>query len=123
IIEQEEAQQEERDSLQIDDKFVSHGLSQKDVQAIVDQLKPYKRVGKAWLVRKQTHLSSEPLYVLGFKLAWFFWADDGAATKFQKKLVDILELPGECFVVGYTSDNKKLFKKMKAVPDSQIYPT
>lgn len=122
IVEQEEAQQQERDTLLEDDLFVSNGLSQEEVQAIVDQLKQYKRIGKAWLVRKQTHLSKEHLYVLGFKLAWFFWADDGAATKFQKKLVELMEFPGECFVIGYTSDNKKLFKKLRSVAGSQIYP-
>lgn len=122
MVEQEMAQQEERENLLEDDKFISHGLPQEDVQAVIDQLKPYKRIGKAWLTRKQLLLPKEPLYVLGFKLAWFYWADDGAAEKFQKKLSDIIEFPGECFVIGYTSDNKKLFKKLKAVADSQIYP-
>ncbi len=114
----------ERDELSLDDTYVAHELSHEAVTALVDQLKGYKAIARAYLVRKHTVLSEKPLYVLGVKGTWYwYWiSKDGEnCSNLVKRLVDDISFPGEVIFLVLDEQNPKFMKTFSAIPEALIY--
>ncbi|MEE9613986.1 MAG: M48 family metallopeptidase [Thermodesulfobacteriota bacterium] len=119
--EMEEWAMSERASLGDGDSLLPHAVAEKEVEAIAGQLRAYKDIKEAYLVRKSVRLLPEkPLYILGVVRSWprfSLYSDDD----YGRKLAEGLKLPGDGFVIVLDGKMKDLGKRMKHVYGSKIY--
>ncbi len=120
-IEREQRTEAERDSLRLDDTYVSHEAPADTVEALVAQLRRYKRIGKAYLVRKKTELSDAPLYVLGIIWRGFWPHDSDDDAKLTRTLAAEVKFPGEMFFIVLANNNRKFRKVITKVSGALIY--
>ncbi|MFA5362577.1 MAG: M48 family metallopeptidase [Candidatus Omnitrophota bacterium] len=119
--------QEERGSISSKDKFIPHGLPEKEIEKIVAQLSRYPRIAEAYLVRKKlVYFESNPLYVLGISLkrSWWKIASSKNDRKFLEVIVKEVSLPGEYYVVllNFSPSAKSPMRaSITRVFQSQIY--
>ena len=118
-----QAARAERDRLGHKDTFVPHALDNEGITPLREQLGRYRRVKRAYLVRKQVeHFPEEPVYVLGIVVrrpSAELRSSDGRVTR---QMAREIEFPGECFVVVVNNvENRQLHKRVRAVPGALIY--
>lgn len=120
-IEREQRVEAERDSLRLDDTYVPHAAPADAVAALITQLRKYKRIGRAYLVRKKTELSDAPLYVLGIIWRGFWPHDSDDDAKLTRTLADEIKFPGEMFFIVLANNNRKFRKVITKVNGALIY--
>ncbi len=119
----EDRVEEERGQLSLDDTYVPHELPPETVAALVDHLQGYKAIARAYLVKKCTTLSDEPLYVCGVKgmPTWYWFSKDGACTQLVNSLVRESTFPGEIFYLVLDEQNPRFLKMFAEVSGALIY--
>ncbi len=117
----EERVEAERESLLIGDTYVSHDADSTVVDSLIQQLKNYKQIGRAYLVRKQTTLSNEPLYVLGIQRPWFWLYGENSSKKLTRCLADEITFSGEIFYIVLDWDNREFRKLFSRISGSMIF--
>ena len=120
-IEIEEKAQAERNHIGLKDVFLPHAATPQMIGSLVSQLRRYKRIAAAYLVRKQTTLSDQPLYLLGITHRWWWCHGPDNDAAFTRKLADEFEIEEEMFFVVLANDARKLKKRVKAMEDAIIY--
>jgi len=117
----EEQVEAERGSLLVGDTYVSHDADPRVVDSLNEQLRNYKHIDRAYLVRKQTTLSDAPLYVLGIQRPWFWFYSEDSRKKLTRRLADEIEFSGEIFYIVLDWDNRKFRKIFSGISESCIY--
>lgn len=115
---------QERETISSNDKFMSHGLAQDELNQLLSKLEKFSSIQKMWLVRKRTkYLNEQPCFVFAFSLK------DGMFDKVDAELVlqtinvlkSTITFPGETFLVcSDLSEMKVLSKKIIKTPNSAI---
>lgn len=124
--ERREAEQrawQERQTVRTDDVYVAHGMPPQQLTALVARIEATPGVKRAWLVRKDCRLSSEPLYVVGFQ--WTRWGARGSkkeAAGVAQDLAHDFNLPMEVFFLPLTRENRGFRKIFRRLEGSCIYP-
>lgn len=109
---------EEREVVSLRDTFAPHGLSEEQLEIIVDQLKDRERLKEVYLVRKEVeHYAEEPLYILGLL---FKSSSKKFMAESQQDIAENVELPGEALVMTFNEENPGFYKKHKKVENSLI---
>ncbi|BAY16552.1 Zn-dependent protease with chaperone function-like protein [Anabaenopsis circularis NIES-21] len=115
--------QKERSSLQTNDEFKAHDISEAEINKLRQQLSRYPHITTAYLTQKVVqYFPEKPLYILAVMRSFSFWENNHDADNAQ--LVDALlkevELPGGvfCFILN---SNLNFEKKFKQIPDATIY--
>ena len=121
---QEDLARRERSQLRTSDKLLPHELPAETVQAIVEKLRTFSDVRRAWLVRKKTrHYPDVPLYILAVRRKPHWWKLE--STQAAQRLVDALaasvEFQGEMLFLCIDGDNKSFRSRFKKVPGGEIY--
>jgi tetratricopeptide (TPR) repeat protein len=114
---------EERTRVIGTDRFLEHGLSEKEVGELRERLALYPQIRKAYLVRKVVHhLPEYPGYVIGVipKFRFGFRAAK-AEQKLIKALASDLRCPNTTFIIALEQEYKNLRKVFRAVPGAEIY--
>jgi Zn-dependent protease with chaperone function len=121
---QDELARRERGVLRTSDTLLPHELPAESVQAIVEQLRTFREVRCAWLVRKQTqHYSHIPLYILAVRRKNYWWKLE--STQAQQKLLEALsanlQCPGDTLFFCLDGENKQFRSRFKKVLGGEIY--
>lgn len=119
-IEREQRAEAERNGLRLSDTYVFHEASADAIEALVAQLRRYRRIGKAYLVRKKTELSNAPLYVLGIIWHGFWPHDSNDDAKLTRTLANEIKFPGEIFFI-VLANNRKFRKVITKVDGALVY--
>lgn len=119
--EREQAAQEERNQIQLKDRFVGHGLDADATRALAAALRALG-VHSAWLVRKDCrHFPERPLYLLGFRrVGWLGLHRQARALALQRRIVEEVTLPGETLVLCVDGDNHRFRRKMNKVAKARL---
>ncbi len=111
--------QQERKNISLRDKFLPHGLSPTQLQAVLQQLMPNPDIVKAYLVQKEVKaFRDEPLLVLGVRPRW-----SGMGRKTEQLLELLTEqvsYPYPTFVIILVGENKPFEKVFEKVPGALI---
>lgn len=123
-VELEEKIDEERGDLCFQDTYVAHDAEQEVVQSLVEQLRGYRKISRAYFVRKQTEFSDQPLYVLGVQRPWYWWHwffSDDSSTRLKKQLLGEISFQGEIFILVLDQGHPKFRRMFSQIPESCIY--
>lgn len=111
----------ERTQIQVNNQFVSHGLSQAEVDRLVQKLSGYRQLKAAYLVRKLVqYFPEKPLYVLGIDRRKAWLESEITDHKFVNRLATELDLPNQTAIVPLNQD-KNLKAVLQKIPDASIY--
>lgn len=124
VIEQraeQQAAEAERDSINLRDKFLPHGLDAAVVAAIRDALKTMD-VREAWLVRKHCqHLPDQPLYILGFRYTKpLHLYREQRCNDLVHRIASEVAFPGQTLVIHTEGDNTAFADRLRRVADSRV---
>lgn len=117
-----EAQRAERATLSARDAFAPAGLSDAQRQRIADQLSTTDGVEGAWVARKVLEHSTEPLYILGVRLALTDGSSEASREAREVRwqlLIDTFDAPGEWLLVPL-HHSAGIFRKLKAVDGAAL---
>lgn len=112
--------QKERDALRASDPLVEHGLPAEAVSALAAQLRQVPEVAAAYLARKETRFTEQPLYVLAVRYKGSFFRTRAAQARLNQSLADTLQFPGEAFVASLPLLPGPLRRRIRALPGSRI---
>jgi hypothetical protein len=118
---------EERGGVHYDATYLSHALEPERLAQLVADLSAIADVKRAWLLRKQLELSSEPLYVLGVVRRRRGWnpatwrrkpkSDDLAL---QDRILAEVPLPGDAFVLVLNHRRQRDWDVFSGVAGAEI---
>ena len=115
----------ERRTVSAGDAVQSHRLPGEAVAKLTEQLSQYREIISAWLAEKKVYyFPGKPLYllVISAEKPWFRYRPESYYVKLSNRLARELQSPGEAFIlVTQISSNKPLWKKVRKIPESQIY--
>ncbi|HEX6852502.1 MAG TPA: M48 family metalloprotease [Candidatus Polarisedimenticolaceae bacterium] len=115
-----EAARAERETLRKDDPLEPHGLETAVVDALLDQLRDRKGLGKAWLVRKRMeHFPDRRKWILVVSGAGWLRTDKRIVTLVSEIAQDV-GFPGDTMIVGLTSGNGFLKGMVQKVEGARI---
>lgn len=98
------------------------GLTQAQIDSLQAQLREIPDVAHAWVVRKRVeHFPDEPLYIVGFKVAWYSFRLESSYAKLAQRVANQVQLPGAFFAVSLDSGNAWLRRRMQRVTGAHIY--
>jgi Zn-dependent protease with chaperone function len=107
------------------DKFLHHGLPPAQLEALVNQLKSEKDLKAVYLVRKEIRVEEDHQSSLVLGLVphrpWYLPHSRDADSKLQKRIAKAVALPGSGVVIALGSSQAALRKRIKKVPDAEIY--
>jgi Zn-dependent protease with chaperone function len=114
---------EERTRVIGTDRFLEHGLSEKEVAELRERLALYPQIRKVYLVRKVVHnLPEYPGYVIGVIPKFRFgYRTAKAEQKLIKALASDLRCPDTTFIIALEQEYKKLRKVFREIPGAEIY--
>jgi Zn-dependent protease with chaperone function len=116
---------EERRGLSKRDKLEPHGLSLEALGDLREQLMKMDCVAGAYLVRKRVkHLADDaPLYVLGVVPDTKWWRLEGGRDdqKTLQRVVEEVDLPGECLAIPLVAETKWLRRRLKGMPGALVF--
>jgi Zn-dependent protease with chaperone function len=99
----------ERERVTTDDHFFHPEIDQELLQQLSKNLKRNKKVGKVWLAQKQLeYFPDKPVYIIVFAVKGFLFSSD----KYETRVMQNLDLPGDFFVICKTGDFKDLAKQV-----------
>lgn len=119
----DQAASKERGEVRNADKLLPHGLDEKQIDALTQQLQTFPDIRRVYLARKQTiHYQDIPLYILAFERRTRFWQlRPGAATQtLANRLGQEVTYAGETIIICIDGDNKAFRKKFRAVAGAEI---
>jgi hypothetical protein len=119
-----ELAEEERSTIGLNDRYLSHGLAPEVVEDFTRQLSLFNQIAKAYMVRKEVKYFSEfPVYALAVevKRAWYSTGAPEVDAQLRQDLLSKVNFPGETFVLTASDTTAKLVDLMRLVPDSLIY--
>lgn len=116
----------ERSHAQNSDTFGEHCLSDEQIQSITKQLTRYKRLKKAWLVRKVlTNNPQQPAYVLGFSVSRPWYTYYYLPTLFDKKMSSQIakevSFPYDTLIIPLNYSRFLVGFKLRKVKKAMIY--
>jgi hypothetical protein len=132
----QQADERERNSLELSDFFLPHEIRDEELQALLESLRKHPSVARAHLVLKApTRPGADPVYVL---IVWsrralakliLLWLTpvylrvvlDGHFAKLQQRLVETLAFPGYTHVLLANTQPRAMRRKIEAVEASRIY--
>ncbi len=124
-----EEAKEERASIQLDDRYLPHGLDDETLASILEQLAGFREVTEAWLIRRDVEYYPEkPLFVLGMKRCkalpewWSKQSTEERDGALQRRVADALDFEAECFLPVLNHRGKEFFGIFSQVPGSKILP-
>ncbi len=116
----------ERSTVKATDQFVPHGLSETQLESVVQTLAQETDLAKAWLVRKQLqHFPHQQLFVLVVqsKPGGLFGASDPDRDRtLVTRSMTRIKLPGRVLIIAPQASFRKLANKIAARADAQIFP-
>ena len=119
------AADKERSTVTAKDRFVSHGLDDRERGLVLVRLEQESDLATAWLVRKDLqHFPRQRLFILVVQSSpkgFFGTAEPDRDRKIVTRLITDLKLPGRVLIVAKHGSFSKLARKVVACPDSQIY--
>jgi hypothetical protein len=124
----DELQRIETESVRLssDDNLLPHSLAEEELQQIVRQLAPYKRIKKAFLIKKS--LRSHPefeQYFLGIVIRRPWYMYYYLPSVFDKKIVsqvaEQVRFPRQTSVFPMNDQGFQLKRRIKKIPGSLVY--
>jgi Zn-dependent protease with chaperone function len=114
-----EKAEQERSEVTVRDQFAPHGLNREQLESLVNQLRTYRQIKTAYLVRKVLHyFPEEPLLVLSVRPKGFM-----TSKKIDKLLTALTEevtYPLPTYVIILVNQNRAFESKFKRVPGAKI---
>jgi Zn-dependent protease with chaperone function len=115
--------QRERSTLTKTDVLEDNGLEESRIEELVEQVRSFRDVKKAFFVRKQVRLFPErPFYLLIVEPAWHLMKDADADQKLVSKISEQVQFPGETLIMTRSLVPAELQRTLDRLPGSRIYP-
>lgn len=122
-FDKERLQQEQLMDFSAASRFIPHGLDEKAITMLQEQLKKIRGLNEAYLVRKVLEESEASVYVLG-ATAGLTWRNGQHAQHVNALFKDLFQMKGLPEPIIFLSlDGKQyhLISTMKAIPGAQLY--
>jgi hypothetical protein len=124
LDEESVAAQRERSTIRASDIFVPHGLGDEQLAPLRTVLGAQPDCGAAWLVRKELRYHpSRPLFVLCVRrrsARWWLAAPD-RDRDLVRRLMPLVELPGQVLIVARNGSFRKLAAKIMSRRDAEFF--
>jgi hypothetical protein len=114
----------ERREVKASDTFISHGLTDTELQILREELQPELRILRAHLARKELkHFPTQRLFVLCVysRRAWHGFPDKDLDRALVTRLSQKLKLPGRLMVFTPTGSFRAVAQKVARVPDAETF--
>lgn len=118
----EYADQQERNTLHLTDKFLAHDLDAQQLATLQNALHKIKSLRKVFLCKKQlTHLPKKPLYIVTFNAtAWYQWYSKSRVANLLQQLQQCPALPGETLIVCIDAQHRRFRRKVNKIKGARI---
>ena len=114
----------ERENIAASDTFITHGLTEAQIDHLRKAMQCETEVAALHVARKQVKVSPEsPCFAIGVTVNISRWKPRSSAAnqKLIARLVERLQLPGHVLLFANEKELKSLAKAVAAVPNSLVY--
>lgn len=114
----------ERREVKASDTFISHGLTDTELQTLREEFQPELRILRAHLARKELkHFPTQRLFVLCVysRRAWHGFPNKDLDRALVTRLSQKLKLPGRLMVFSPTGIFRAVAQKVARVPDAEVF--
>lgn len=120
------AASKERHVVTASDKFIPHGLSEDELDALTEQLSQQRDyLDSAWLARKELkYFQRQKLFVMVVQsqpTGLFGTTDPENDRRIVSKLIGQVNLPGRVLVIAPQGNFRRLARRIRGLPGSQVY--
>ncbi len=124
LDEESAAAQRERATVRPGDSFLPHGLADDQLEPLRAVLAAQADCGAAWLVRKDLrYFPRKALFVLCVrrKTARWWSADPDGDRDLVRRLIPLVELPGQVLIVARSGSFRRLAAKVMSRPNAEVF--
>ena len=118
----EENAQHERSQVHLNNKFISHDLTEIELNQLTESLKKIKALKKAYFVKKKVdYLPHLPCYVLAFSTgSWYQLTNKKRIEDVLQQIQQAIRLDQQVLILSIEGDNYKFGRKMRWIKRSRI---
>jgi Peptidase family M48 len=111
-----------RGRLLLSDRYAPHELDAQTLAKLTAQLRSFKQVRRAYLVRKvDASFPAVPLYVLGIKSTAFFQLySQKRVTRVLKQVTENVVFPGETMIISVDGNLYRFARKMRRIGHAKL---
>lgn len=114
--------QQERNQIHLKNKFISHDLTEVELNQLTESLKKIKALKKAYFVKKKVnYLPHLPCYVLAFSTgSWYQLTNKKRIEDVLQQIQQAISLDQQVLILSIEGDNYKFGRKMRWIKRSRI---